>query len=574
MARIDREWVRARLVSSDQMTGRERGDVLEEVIAELISTIPGVDLVSRATKNAGQSREIDLAFRNRRISNGLEFFGPEILVECKNWDHPVGSQEVSWFATKLRRSGVDTGILIATNGITGNPAMPNSAFAELRDARSEGLIIVVVERNEFEAVESSDQLAHMLEQKRFAMKIYSRHLRASIPVDPPPGLGVTEVFTDNELREASTIVRRAPETVGDSQHLLVLGELLLGSNPASAGKALQDLGRYIQQECIQVDAVLTVGDLTFRGDRAELVRAWELVQDIAEKAGSRVVVSTLGNHDRYRGPTSPTDSSDILDLMPPFPISASSTASTEYIAAGFAVYDTPSLRIVSVDTSSNQDAAGPALRKATRSRLPPIVASAGQRPTNILVSHNRISDCVGGDDLSRVLQKAIHGPWIFVHGSNHLNAVEYSAGGGASAVEVSLSPVDSPFLGGNTPRASCILLKLPSARESVGLTIPGQFRAMDWHPIMGWRQLRFPSDGIGGFGFRGSLESLAGQIAKSVQAASSRQVDWRELLDADPRLAFVVPQDLRSIFDLLERVHGVTIRFADAWPILRGVESR
>jgi Restriction endonuclease len=43
-----------------------------------------------------------------------------ILVECKNWNAPVGAPALDNFIGKLRRRNLRTGIFIAANGVTGH----------------------------------------------------------------------------------------------------------------------------------------------------------------------------------------------------------------------------------------------------------------------------------------------------------------------------------------------------------------------------------------------------------------------------------------------------------------------
>jgi hypothetical protein len=58
----------------------------------------------------------------REIHEGLNpAFPPWILVECKNWSTKVDSMNINWFDHKLQSRGLSLGILIAAQGITGDP---------------------------------------------------------------------------------------------------------------------------------------------------------------------------------------------------------------------------------------------------------------------------------------------------------------------------------------------------------------------------------------------------------------------------------------------------------------------
>lgn len=100
----------------------QRGAALEELIAGAFAAIPGVRVQARNAKSIFENEELDLVMANQRKPDGLHAVGPHFSVECKNWSRPVGSIEIAWFATKLRRSGQGFGVLVAAHGVTGRAA--------------------------------------------------------------------------------------------------------------------------------------------------------------------------------------------------------------------------------------------------------------------------------------------------------------------------------------------------------------------------------------------------------------------------------------------------------------------
>jgi hypothetical protein len=72
--------------------------------------------------------EIDIAVANERKARWMQLLPPVFLVECKNWDAKVDSGAVSKFGAKLRYRRIDTGILVAANGITGDSNELSSAY--------------------------------------------------------------------------------------------------------------------------------------------------------------------------------------------------------------------------------------------------------------------------------------------------------------------------------------------------------------------------------------------------------------------------------------------------------------
>ena len=72
------------------------------------------------------------------------------MVECKNWSSTVGSNEVSYFAARLRQRGCDHGFFVAANGVTGIPEDQTAAHFQLATALANGIRIVVLTREELE----------------------------------------------------------------------------------------------------------------------------------------------------------------------------------------------------------------------------------------------------------------------------------------------------------------------------------------------------------------------------------------------------------------------------------------
>jgi hypothetical protein len=146
-------------------TTLQKGRALEDLVCYLFEQVPGISTGKRNTLNTFESEEIDIAFWNRMDASGFYFLPNIILVECKNWSQPVGSEEVNWFDAKIKRRGQRFGILIAANGITGNLQRVEAAHEIIRVALSEGRQIVVITRVEIEALRSTEQLVQLMQEK-------------------------------------------------------------------------------------------------------------------------------------------------------------------------------------------------------------------------------------------------------------------------------------------------------------------------------------------------------------------------------------------------------------------------
>jgi len=143
-------------------TSDARGKAFEDLACLIFGSIPGVSVIYRNSLNALESEEIDIVLRNRQHPKGLDIFDPFLLIECKNWSKPVGSSEITIFANKLRNRGLDFGILIAANGITGDPDDGNRAHQQIAFALKDKIRLIVITRADIEKIRSGSDLASMI----------------------------------------------------------------------------------------------------------------------------------------------------------------------------------------------------------------------------------------------------------------------------------------------------------------------------------------------------------------------------------------------------------------------------
>jgi hypothetical protein len=145
------------------MTGK--GRALEDLICYVFQKVPGITVTRRNTMNAFETEEIDVAFWNERNRTGFYFLPHLIVVECKNWSHPIGSEEVSYFSQKLQNRGLDYGILVAVNGVTGSDEDLTRAHYEIAMALSRGIRIIVITREEIASLSDTVALVKLLKEK-------------------------------------------------------------------------------------------------------------------------------------------------------------------------------------------------------------------------------------------------------------------------------------------------------------------------------------------------------------------------------------------------------------------------
>jgi hypothetical protein len=148
-------------------TNAEKGAQFEALVAYLFETIPGVRVTDRNEYSDFDTEEIDVACWNDRAHDGLAHpeFPAVLLIECKNWSKPVSSIEVAWFIMKVWGRGQRFGILVAANGITGNPRDLNRAHQLIARALSQGTSILIITRAEIVALRNGTDLVRLLQLK-------------------------------------------------------------------------------------------------------------------------------------------------------------------------------------------------------------------------------------------------------------------------------------------------------------------------------------------------------------------------------------------------------------------------
>lgn len=161
----------------DAVTPGEKGSSLEELIRYLFTKVSGVSLGAHNQHNFAVSQEIDIAFWNDREEGNLDFLPNVILVECKNWDSPVSSQEVSWFDTKLRSRGLSFGILVAAHGITGNSENLTAANNIIAFALGEQRQIIVITLDEIRDIRTTIQVINLIKKKLCDLAVHQTTLQ-------------------------------------------------------------------------------------------------------------------------------------------------------------------------------------------------------------------------------------------------------------------------------------------------------------------------------------------------------------------------------------------------------------
>jgi Restriction endonuclease len=143
-----------------------KGKLFELLIAYLMRTLGPFETRGRVRTLDG---EHDLIVRD--TSPRPLALGDYILVECKNWERPVGAHEVKKFGHDVRAASCESGIIAAKNGITGRER-DDARYTIRRLYHRDGIVLIVLDASDLDRLVSrrvllADLLVTKYEEIRF-----------------------------------------------------------------------------------------------------------------------------------------------------------------------------------------------------------------------------------------------------------------------------------------------------------------------------------------------------------------------------------------------------------------------
>jgi hypothetical protein len=152
-------------IADTATTADAKGTAFEELFCYLIGKIQGITHIERNPLSAAGSEELDIVVWNEKHPDGLSSLNNIIPIECKNCVRAVSSQQVDWFISKIRRRSLDFGIIVAAEGVTGNPNRITGAYDVVSGAIQEGIRVIVITREDIESLTTSEQFIKMIQVK-------------------------------------------------------------------------------------------------------------------------------------------------------------------------------------------------------------------------------------------------------------------------------------------------------------------------------------------------------------------------------------------------------------------------
>jgi hypothetical protein len=145
-------------------TSDAKGKLYEELVKYLFEGIPGC-IAERNLTNVFRTEQVDVAVGNARLDDGLWLLPHVVLVECKDWHKPVDSSTVGYFMNILAGRGVELGVLVAANGITGDRDDLTNAHALGLHGSPRAIKVVVITSEEIANLKSIDDFVELLHRR-------------------------------------------------------------------------------------------------------------------------------------------------------------------------------------------------------------------------------------------------------------------------------------------------------------------------------------------------------------------------------------------------------------------------
>jgi hypothetical protein len=158
-----------------------QGKAYEALTVHLFESVPGC-FAERNIISFFGAEQIDVAVGNPRLPEGLPLLPTVLIVECKDWARPVDSKTVGYFINILANRGVEAGILVAANGVTGDPEELSRAHALGISAIARGIKVLILTTTEIENLTCTADLTNLL-NRRYLRAITSGGLGTPHPTD-------------------------------------------------------------------------------------------------------------------------------------------------------------------------------------------------------------------------------------------------------------------------------------------------------------------------------------------------------------------------------------------------------
>jgi hypothetical protein len=225
----------------DLAAGSPRGTALEELVGEMFSALPGVDVADRNVHSGSGDAEFDILFSNEQRDDGLPAFDRDVLIECKSSGKPLGSRDVEHFISQAGLRHLRWSIIVSLAGLTGDDLDARAAHRAVERGAEQNTWVMLFAKSELASMRSAEHLAAVVEAKRRKMLLKLRAVtlgeRELRDLDPrPTGVSVIRGFAGFE---------QAMRRLREDALTLILDEALEGRDVADDAR-VQDASRALR----------------------------------------------------------------------------------------------------------------------------------------------------------------------------------------------------------------------------------------------------------------------------------------------------------------------------------------
>lgn len=332
---------------------------------------------------------------------------------------------------------------------------------------------------------------------------------------------------------------------------------------------------------LRADVLLCPGDLCDKADASALQWMWEELEEIRRDLGADRVISTAGNHDidgQGKQGVDPVEL-ELRNLAPPFP-SRSVGEAAEYWDARVslvvgdewqvATLNTTLMRLLEKDEEDHGE-----VHDATLQALDEITKGT-DKAVNLLLCHHHPhpfrrfdpsdrSHMLNGDQLVRRLDESADS-WMIVHGHKHepfLNILEGSASSPIRLASGSVGANLFPTLATNVRNQFHIIAFDLAGMASHYLSLAGRVLSWTWGYRTPWHRA-LDGDGlpaVAGFGYRNDGKAIADALVGWARATGREVVERDELLGHDPKIPYLLPQNVQELKGRLTTRHDCHLSF-------------
>ncbi len=328
-------------------------------------------------------------------------------------------------------------------------------------------------------------------------------------------------------------------------------------------------------EVERADVLICPGDLVDGGVTDSMGWVWEVLHEIADDLGAHLI-GTAGNHDMLLEPTGgDKQEKSLRALRPKFPHDEAQCVSSHW-AHQLAVVEADRWRVLSINSSAmlgGYDESEAKHGRFTRDcfeELSQVLENAQSRDVNVCVCHHHPQEwtedsdretnhMLEGDRLIELLEDRDE-RWMLVHGHKHYPRLDYVGRTSTGLVRLASGSVGADLLGesGTQVRNQMHVVEFDGCAADLGLALAGRVTTFEFDPGLGWvdpaSTSELPASSV--FGYRRDGTELASWLRERAQERGQRSWKWPEVVELEPRCAYLADCDRRRFDAGIRRVGG------------------